>query len=83
MPPKAIVKYLLHYTKPGDVVLDGFSGTGMTGVAGNICGDEKKVKELEYSINSEGDIKDKMVTHFLNLDFVKQFYPIYLPLQHL
>ncbi|MFD2759748.1 DNA methyltransferase [Lentibacillus juripiscarius] len=71
VPPKAIVKYLLHYTKPGDVVLDGFSGTGMTGVAGNICGDEKKVKELEYSINSEGDIKDKNGNTFSKLGFRK------------
>ena len=29
VPPKAIEKYLLHYTDPGDIVLDGFSGSGM------------------------------------------------------
>jgi DNA modification methylase len=33
VPPEAIVPYILHYTKPGDIVLDGFCGTGMTGVA--------------------------------------------------
>ena len=33
VPPKAIENYVLHFTKPGDVILDGFSGTGMTGVA--------------------------------------------------
>ena len=38
VPYKAIVNYLLHYTRPGDVVLDGFSGTGMTGVAALQCG---------------------------------------------
>src|SRR5690625_1589556 len=32
VPFKAIMKYILHYTKPGDIVLDGFSGSGMTGV---------------------------------------------------
>ncbi len=37
IPPKAIVRYLLHYTKPGDVIYDGFCGTGMTGVATQIC----------------------------------------------
>ncbi len=37
VPPKAIVRYLLHYTKPGDVIYDGFCGTGMTGVAAQIC----------------------------------------------
>ena len=33
VPHQAIAQYILHYTKPGDVVLDGFCGTGMTGVA--------------------------------------------------
>lgn len=33
VPYKAIAQYILHYTKPGDIVLDGFCGTGMTGVA--------------------------------------------------
>lgn len=30
---------MLHYTKPGDIVFDGFCGTGMTGVAAQMCGD--------------------------------------------
>ena len=33
VPHKAIMRYILHYTDPGDIVLDGFCGTGMTGVA--------------------------------------------------
>jgi len=33
VPFKAIVKFIEHYTKKGDVVLDAFSGTGMTGLA--------------------------------------------------
>ncbi len=33
VPPKAIENYITHFTEPGDVVLDGFCGTGMTGVA--------------------------------------------------
>lgn len=33
VPYKAIVKYIKHYTQEGDIVLDGFCGTGMTGVA--------------------------------------------------
>lgn len=39
VPYKAIMRYILHYTNPGDVVLDGFRGTGMTGVAANRCED--------------------------------------------
>ena len=33
VPHPAIMRYILHYTQPGDVVFDGFAGTGMTGVA--------------------------------------------------
>jgi DNA modification methylase/DNA-directed RNA polymerase subunit RPC12/RpoP len=38
VPHKAIMRYILHYTDPGDIVFDGFCGTGMTGVAAQLCG---------------------------------------------
>ena len=38
VPHLAIVPSILHYTEPGDIVLDGFSGSGMTGVAAQWCG---------------------------------------------
>ncbi len=38
VPHKAIMPAILHYTEPGDVVLDGFAGSGMTGVAAQMCG---------------------------------------------
>lgn len=38
VPYKAIMRYILHYTEPGDIVFDGFCGTGMTGVAAQKCG---------------------------------------------
>lgn len=38
VPYKAIMRYILHYTNPGDIVLDGFCGTGMTGLAAEKCG---------------------------------------------
>ncbi|MBQ7946201.1 MAG: hypothetical protein IJ280_05760 [Bacteroidales bacterium] len=37
VPHPAIVKYMSHYTQPGDIVFDGFSGSGMTGVAACQC----------------------------------------------
>ena len=37
VPHKAIMRYILHYTNPGDLVFDGFCGTGMTGVAAQAC----------------------------------------------
>lgn len=33
VPHKAIMQYINHYTKEGEIVFDGFSGSGMTGVA--------------------------------------------------
>jgi len=38
VPHLAIVPSILHYTEPGDVILDGFSGSGQTGVAAQWCG---------------------------------------------
>jgi predicted RNA-binding Zn-ribbon protein involved in translation (DUF1610 family)/16S rRNA G966 N2-methylase RsmD len=38
VPHLAIVPSILHYTNPGDVILDGFCGSGMTGVAAQWCG---------------------------------------------
>lgn len=38
VPHLAIVPSILHYTEPGDIVLDGFAGSGMTGVAAQWCG---------------------------------------------
>jgi DNA modification methylase/predicted RNA-binding Zn-ribbon protein involved in translation (DUF1610 family) len=58
VPHKAIMRYILHYTDPGDVVLDGFCGTGMTGVAAQLCGDKKAVESLGYIIK-DGIVYDK------------------------
>ena len=51
VPHLAIVPSILHYTEPGDVVLDGFCGSGMTGVAAQWCGaaPESYRRELEAS----------------------------------
>src|SRR5262249_35713400 len=38
VPHRAIVRAILHYTEPGDLVLDPFCGSGMTGVAAQHCG---------------------------------------------
>lgn len=37
VPHLAIVPSILHFTNPGDVVLDGFAGSGMTGIAAQWC----------------------------------------------
>jgi len=56
VPHKAIMRYILHYTEPGDVVFDGFCGTGMTGVAAKLCGDRSAVSSLRYPISQDGSI---------------------------
>jgi len=56
VPHKAIMRYILHYTQPGDVVFDGFCGTGMTGVAAQLCGDRSVVTSLGYRVETDGTI---------------------------
>lgn len=56
VPHKAIMRYILHYTEPGDVVFDGFCGTGMTGVAAKLCGDQGAISSLGYPVAQDGGI---------------------------
>ena len=53
VPYKAVMRYILHYTEPGDVIFDGFCGTGMTGVAAQLCGDKSTVESLGYKLNDD------------------------------
>jgi DNA modification methylase/predicted RNA-binding Zn-ribbon protein involved in translation (DUF1610 family) len=59
VPHKAIMRYILHYTEPGDVVFDGFCGTGMTGVAAQMCGDKAVVESLGYRVDKDGTISQQ------------------------
>jgi hypothetical protein len=54
VPHKAIMCYILHYTDPGDIVFDGFCGSGMTGVAAQLCGDHKAVESPGYYVDADG-----------------------------
>lgn len=51
VPHEAIMRFLLHYTEPGDVVLDAFCGTGMTGVAAQLC--QSPPSELKATLAKE------------------------------
>ncbi len=59
VPHKAIMRYILHYTEPGDVVFDGFCGTGMTGVAAQLCGSRPAVESLGYRVDTDGIILEQ------------------------
>ena len=56
VPHRAIIPSILHYTKPGDIVLDGFCGSGMTGVAAQWCSTAPSAfrQELEQRWHKEG-----------------------------
>lgn len=61
VPHKAIMRYILHYTEPGDLVFDGFCGTGMTGVAAQLCGDRETVESLGFRVDSDGTIRKESI----------------------
>jgi DNA modification methylase/transcriptional regulator with XRE-family HTH domain/NAD-dependent SIR2 family protein deacetylase len=46
VPPEAIQPFIEHYTKPGDVILDPFCGSGMTGVAAALAGRRAILSDL-------------------------------------
>lgn len=46
------MRYILHYTKPGDIVYDGFCGTGMTGVAAQMCGFADPATMMQWSMEN-------------------------------
>ncbi|MBL7065880.1 MAG: DNA methylase [Anaerolineae bacterium] len=46
VPPEGIVPYIKHYTDPGDLILDPFCGSGMTGVAALMTGRHAILNDL-------------------------------------
>ncbi|MDW8069807.1 MAG: DNA methyltransferase, partial [Anaerolineae bacterium] len=67
VPHRAIMRYILHYTDPGDIVLDGFCGTGMTGVAAQLCADKRAVESLGYRVADDGTVLDQKGRPFSRL----------------
>jgi DNA modification methylase len=62
VPHKAIMRYILHYTDPEDVVLDGFCGTGMAGVAAQLCGDKTAIESIGLNVGENRQILDSTGT---------------------
>lgn len=56
VPHKAIMRYILHYTNPNDIIYDGFCGSGMTGVAAQMCADRNAITDLGYHTDDKGNI---------------------------
>ena len=66
VPHTAIMRYILHYTQPGDIIFDGFAGTGMTGVAASQC--SKNVPELNFKFNGNSSKMRWGARHSINID---------------
>ncbi len=65
VPHKAIMPFIEHYTEPGDIVFDGFCGTGMTGVAAQMLGRKAILCDLSsaatfiaYNYNTPVDVEE-------------------------
>lgn len=65
VPHKAIIPFIEHYTEPGDIVFDGFCGTGMTGVAAQMLGRRAILCDLSpaatfiaYNYNTPVDVDE-------------------------
>ena len=65
VPHKAIMKYIEHYTEEGDIVFDGFCGTGMTGVAAQLLGRRAILSDLSpiatfiaYNYNKKVNVEE-------------------------
>lgn len=67
VPHKAIMRYILHYTEPGDIVFDGFCGTGMTGIAAQLCGDASVVESLGYKQSKNNTLLNESGAPFSKL----------------
>lgn len=79
VPHKAVMRYILHFTEPGDIVFDGFCGTGMTGVAAQMCGDKATIESLgitkdspeqKYKVEKDGTIFERQINEKGKMEWV-------------
>ncbi len=63
VPHRAIMRYILQYTEPGDLVQDAFAGSGATGIAAQLCGNKEVVESLGYKVDSNDVIyKEEIIS---------------------
>ncbi len=93
VPYMAIMRYILHYTDPGDIVLDSFCGTGMTAVAALQCGsndvslrqhvkDEKEAKwgERKAIVSDLSPIASFIASNYATEIDMRHFYNLITPI---
>lgn len=70
VPPKAVMKFINHYTNENDIVLDGFCGSGMTGIASQILNRNVILLDLAVAAGfisfNYNKLSKKMVTGLFN-----------------
>jgi DNA-directed RNA polymerase subunit RPC12/RpoP len=67
VPHEIVLRLILHYTSPGDLILDTFGGTGMSAVAAQFCGDSKFLSTLGFYLTSEGKLVDSDGNYYNDL----------------
>lgn len=86
VPHRAIMRYILHYTNPGDIIFDGFAGTGMTGVAAQECANTETVQSFNYKSSGKDFINEvgEVVTLGARKTILNDLAPIasFLSYQH-
>lgn len=73
VPYKAIKKFIEHYTKKGDIIFDGFAGTGMTGIASVSSGRNAILNDLSVFasfITSNYNKKSDVVEMNLKMKYI-------------
>jgi DNA modification methylase/predicted RNA-binding Zn-ribbon protein involved in translation (DUF1610 family) len=78
VPPKAIMNYINHYTKKGDIVFDGFCGSGMTGIACQISGRKAILSDISpiasfISYNYNNPVNFEVILEKIDKIFSKVF----------
>lgn len=66
VPHPAIMRYIFHYTDPGDIIYDGFAGTGMAGIAASLCGEGDQQLLLRLEKNKKNWGVRKAITNELS-----------------
>ena len=75
VPYKAVIPFINHYTKPGDIILDGFCGTGMVGVASQALKRRAILIDLStaatfiaynYNFPESNEKNDRLITRILS-----------------
>lgn len=61
VPHEIVIRLILNYTKPGDIILDAYAGTGMTGVAAQLCGDVNYLRNgrIDFFSPKDSDLNDE------------------------